>query len=538
MLGIQPLNHVEHATQIIAEATALLELDNNKRVKIPTQSLDSFLNSILTFAKKTREQPSAQEIVGKLNNLQPIVDDITLIKNAVNNTTAPPITNTPNAAAQIASWADVVRSSTPSYPSTPNSRATTNASVRDREVVVKLDANAAAILRKVSPEEICKRVNEAMDARVSLLGKGPRVISAKQLKSGDVVLHTATTAKADTLKGSEEEWAKILGTTARVIRPTFGVIVHGVRTSTESIDTDNQERAIEKIETENALLHEGAKVTYAGWLTREGRKKATSSLVVEFTTKHHANRVIREGLVLNAIQHDCVLYDRSCKLKQCYRCHEYGHIGPQCDANERCGYCAEAHNTKECMRKDADPKPTPKCVLCKGQHTAWSSACPRRRRELARVEQARKTRPIFHYESEDLGISPIKHTVGGKTPAYRETATCSTEGENRVVNITDTPTPSLNPSQTHPYDLRRSVQSSSHVADEGWQTAYRRRRTLSPQKSTNKERSRSPRRRGRPPLAEKHANASTRTKNGLDKPFPGENTQTLESFFQLNPSQQ
>jgi hypothetical protein len=28
VLGIQPLNHLEHAIQIIAEATALLELDN------------------------------------------------------------------------------------------------------------------------------------------------------------------------------------------------------------------------------------------------------------------------------------------------------------------------------------------------------------------------------------------------------------------------------------------------------------------------------------------------------------------------------
>src|SRR4051794_31178218 len=89
VLGIQPPNHLEHATQIIAEATALLELDNNKRNKLPVQSLDAFLNSIISFAKKTREQPSGQEILGKLNNLQPIVDDITLIKNTINNVLIP-----------------------------------------------------------------------------------------------------------------------------------------------------------------------------------------------------------------------------------------------------------------------------------------------------------------------------------------------------------------------------------------------------------------------------------------------------------------
>jgi hypothetical protein len=38
---------------------------------------------------------------------------------------------------------------------------------------------------------------------------------------------------------------------------------------------------------ENTVLHEGAKVTYIGWLTKVGRKKAASSLIVEFITKYH-----------------------------------------------------------------------------------------------------------------------------------------------------------------------------------------------------------------------------------------------------------
>jgi hypothetical protein len=113
-------------------------------------------------------------------------------------------------------------------------------------------------------------------------------------------------------------------------------------------------------------------VTYVGWLTREGKRKSTSSLIVEFATKQQANRAIREGMVLNAMQHDCELYDRSCKLKQCFRCQEYGHIGTQCNAEEKCGYCAKAHNTRACMEKESDPRPAPKCALCKGQHTAWS----------------------------------------------------------------------------------------------------------------------------------------------------------------------
>jgi hypothetical protein len=38
-------------------------------------------------------------------------------------------------------------------------------------------------------------VNDALGSRISLLGTAPRVIAAKQLKSGNVVLHTVTTSE-------------------------------------------------------------------------------------------------------------------------------------------------------------------------------------------------------------------------------------------------------------------------------------------------------------------------------------------------------
>jgi hypothetical protein len=53
VFGIQPLNHLEHATQIIVEATAPLELDSTNCVKLPAKSLEAFLNSVINLAKKT-----------------------------------------------------------------------------------------------------------------------------------------------------------------------------------------------------------------------------------------------------------------------------------------------------------------------------------------------------------------------------------------------------------------------------------------------------------------------------------------------------
>jgi hypothetical protein len=134
-------------------------------------------------------------------------------------------------------------------------------------------------------------------------------------------------------------------------------------------------------------------------LTKSGAKKPASSLVVEFTTKAQADRAIREGLVLGACHYDYELYNRGCKLKQCYKYQKYGHIGTQCIANDACGYCAEPHDTRQCKNRE-EPNFTPKCTLYKGPHTAWSNGCQVRKIQIAKVEAARRNRPMFYGSSE------------------------------------------------------------------------------------------------------------------------------------------
>lgn len=224
--------------------------------------------------------------------------------------------------------------------------------------------------------------------------------------------------------------------------------------------------------------------------------------------------------MLNAIHHDCVLYDQSCRLKQCYRCHEYGHIGPQCDAEERCGYCAGKHNTKECMAKETDPQPAPSCVLCKGQHTAWSNACPRRRKEMVRTEQARQNRPVFYYEADDTG-----RPTAGASMRTQEHATIRSTSRIGIQDNTSTPgssQTSIASSQPRPYDLRKAIQPSTRLTGQESQTAHKRRRTVA-----------------RRALAE----SSTNTRRGkvatqLDKTTPGENMQPILNFFEATPSNQ
>jgi len=107
-----------------------------------------------------------------------------------------------------------------------------------------------------------------------------------------------------------------------------------------------------------------------------------------------ANAIIYAGMAWEGQIHTCQLYDRACRVKQCFRCYNYGHIGAQCDAAQTCGYCAELHETKYCKQKGAEGF-TPRCAVCKAAHTAWSNACPARKKEMGRVEQAKQIRSTY-----------------------------------------------------------------------------------------------------------------------------------------------
>ncbi|EXL65381.1 hypothetical protein FOPG_18392 [Fusarium oxysporum f. sp. conglutinans race 2 54008] len=80
---------------------------------------------------------------------------------------------------------------------------------------------------------------------------------------------------------------------------------------------------------------------YIGWFMRAFVTKSASSAIIEFTRPQDANKIIDEGLIWQGGVFQYELYDRSCRLRQCFACQVYGEIGTQCKATTRCGYCAQ-----------------------------------------------------------------------------------------------------------------------------------------------------------------------------------------------------
>lgn len=137
------------------------------------------------------------------------------------------------------------------------------------------------------------------------------------------------------------------------------------------MDVSRFEDIRDDILQENRPFIPNAGIKYIGLLTRTSAAKTASLVIIEFTRPQDANKIIDEGLIWQGEVFQCELYDGSCRLTQCFNCQGYGHIGTQCKATMRCGYCAQEHVSGECPTK-SDKSVSKKCANCRGGHEAWS----------------------------------------------------------------------------------------------------------------------------------------------------------------------
>ncbi|OQV10368.1 hypothetical protein CLAIMM_14381 [Cladophialophora immunda] len=402
-LGAEPDNLKEHVT-FLHEACAHLHAVKGSYTAIPTTTIGPIIDSTLRLLSKvTRhldEQPDTrlatqiQDLFKEQRDAQ--LKDHEAIKAVIKAATAPLTSATPPTGTRVASWAQVAAAAAagppPGHVTPPGTvlssgNSSTLTAYKGREVIVKLlDHSLAQRLRQLSPSQLKNKVNNIL--RETPKVKDIKIAAARQLKSGDITIITNSLDEATELQ-THTDWARGLGPRAEVIRTTYGAIVHGILVDT--INMNDQQGTIQRILADNFSVIPHAKITYVGWLTKGSIKKRNSSIVIEFTQPEMANAIIYAGFLWEGLIHNCQLYDRSCRIKQCLRCYDYGHIGTQCSAPQKCGHCAGGHESRDCPVKSS-PRFKPKCVLCGGDHTAWNAACTARQKEMQRVERAKQSR--------------------------------------------------------------------------------------------------------------------------------------------------
>ena len=98
--------------------------------------------------------------------------------------------------------------------------------------------------------------------------------------------------------------------------------------------------------------------------------------------------------------YECELYSPESKVRQCFNCQEYGHIGTRCYKPQKCRWCSLPHPTQDCMTKDTrdnNGKYQKVCANCKGNHEAWHKHCPTMKAEIEYRKQFKPPKGALHF---------------------------------------------------------------------------------------------------------------------------------------------
>jgi hypothetical protein len=118
------------------------------------------------------------------------------------------------------------------------------------------------------------------------------------------------------------------------------------------------------------------------------------------------------------------LYESGSRIKQCFRCQQYGHISTQCNNNVMCSFCGGSHSTNDCMEKEHTDNR--KCAACNaGSHVSWSNQCS------ARIKERTKANKVYLMKRLLFPVPPPTNSRGNAG----ESQACGsmTEAEWQVV---------------------------------------------------------------------------------------------------------
>ncbi len=108
-----------------------------------------------------------------------------------------------------------------------------------------------------------------------------------------------------------------------------------------------------------------------------------------------ANRLMNVGMLDSYQECACELFEKNCRITQCFRCHEFGHMAKVCRKDQRCGKCAGKHHIEECVM----PSNRRRCVNCNGNHELWRRTCPKWRQQMKQASEIYRNRPFRYSET-------------------------------------------------------------------------------------------------------------------------------------------
>ncbi len=245
-----------HTNQAMIKAT---EASDKKDKRPPVDILLKHLEAIGDTLVRLRDYSPEKDILQQVHTLKEIVkknfasiDDKFTILNHVSTTTTKLPISTPTAAKPT--YASMLKNALPAPPTIVTKK---------HEIIVKLNDNdISSNIRQKSIQEITDIINTATRQTLDIT-----IREAKQLRSGDIAIQAGSEINIAKLRGSVE-WLADLGSKAKFVKQTFGIIAFSVRT--DEVNMEDKEGIIARIQAENGSVPSLKKldICWVGWLRK------------------------------------------------------------------------------------------------------------------------------------------------------------------------------------------------------------------------------------------------------------------------------
>ena len=272
---------------------------------------------------------------------------------------------------------------------------------------------------KQTATEVVRTTNAA-------LGHGS-VVAANKLPSGDWRLMFAPGKKAEALK--DRAWvSKAFGHSTTLAVPAHCVRIGRVSGLTQfgpgleaHIREDNK---LSTLEMTNVIAP---------------RNNGPAALLIYIRDAQEANRVLREGALIEGSWYPATAFVSNGNVSQCERCWRFGHRAKYCQSSERCRRCgSSAHTMAACKVKAG------KCVNCGKGHYANSAHCPKRKEEEEWARRFREEAPKAFSVADTVNTprpqSALKATDRAQPPQQAFVFTTNA-GESQRAKKRAAPTP-------------------------------------------------------------------------------------------------
>jgi hypothetical protein len=327
----------------------------------------------------------------------------------------------------------------------------------DRTIVVKVDPSCREKIRQTDSATMVQkaellREKQARKKTSAALAGGAYFVAARVLPSGDVAMLVDSASGAELLR-RHTDWVSFFGREAKVQKPSWGVVVHGLPVKTFKLTPDSRAGLAAEMQRQNSMSWGGkAEILNLDWLTRPRDTQREASVVIEFDHPVVANQAIDAGLIWKHEIHTVVFFCRDGRVKLCRKCQKTGHIQSHCPSKEFvCGHCARQHPTWECESERGVPVTT-KCANCGGAHRPTSPACQVKQAARKIADQMRAQCPPYHriplHFRSHAPLAPAQEPARGPMPrrnpipATKGTLDASIHAPTPVALVSTAPTSS------------------------------------------------------------------------------------------------